>query len=155
RGIGRRYARSRRVPKTVTRPSRPRNVRAAMRSAPGTLVRVGIRPLVPQPTFSGTTMLDRRDRKRAPRGAGNSPPEMRARRRQTEALITVMADERAGALGMSRRQFMSTAAGTATALMALNVVGGCGGGGDSSSGGFAVSKCETRDPQAARERFRA
>jgi predicted TIM-barrel fold metal-dependent hydrolase len=65
-----------------------------------------------------------------------------------------MADERAKKLGLSRRQFLRTAAGTATALMAINIVNGCGDG-NGSSGGFAVDDCATRDPAAAREMFKS
>ena len=74
------------------------------------------------------------------------------RQRKIEELIRRMADERAAALGWSRRKFLSSACGTATALMALNLASGCS---DSSSGGFAVDDCATRDPAAAREQFSA
>jgi predicted TIM-barrel fold metal-dependent hydrolase len=69
--------------------------------------------------------------------------------RTIERLINEMADERARKLGWSRRQFLGSAAGMATALMAINIVSGCG------NGGFAVDDCATRDPDAARERFQA
>jgi predicted TIM-barrel fold metal-dependent hydrolase len=71
-----------------------------------------------------------------------------------ERLINEMSDERARKLGWSRRRFLSSAAGMATALMAINIVSGCGDG-DNGSGGFAVDDCATRDPAAARERFSA
>lgn len=75
------------------------------------------------------------------------------RQRRIEELVRRMADERAHALGWSRRRFLSSACGTATALMALNIASGCS---DSSSdGGFAVTDCATRDPEAARELFQA
>jgi len=97
------------------------------------------------------------------------------RQRQIERLIIQMADERARKLGWSRRKFLGSAAGMATALMAINIVSGCG---DSSSNhtpastltptptatptltptstpGFNVDDCATRDPEAARERFQA
>lgn len=74
------------------------------------------------------------------------------RQRQIEELTLSMADERARKLGVSRRSFLRSAAGTATALMALNIANGCGSDDD---GGFAVDECETRDPEAARERLRA
>jgi predicted TIM-barrel fold metal-dependent hydrolase len=74
------------------------------------------------------------------------------RQRRIEELIRSMADERARALGWSRRRFLSSACGTATALMALNLASGCS---DSSDGGFAVTDCATRDPAAAREVFDA
>jgi len=74
------------------------------------------------------------------------------RQRRIEELVRRMADERAAALGWSRRRFLQSACGTATALMALNIASGCS---DSSSGGFAVDDCATRDPAAAREAFKA
>src|SRR5215470_1080149 len=74
--------------------------------------------------------------------------------RTIERLINEMADERARKLGWSRRKFLGSAAGMATALMAINIVSGCGDG-NGSSGGFAVDDCATRDPAAARERFDA
>jgi predicted TIM-barrel fold metal-dependent hydrolase len=76
------------------------------------------------------------------------------KQKRTEELIHRMADERARKLGVSRRDFLRTAAGTATALMALNIVNGCGGD-DDGSGGFAVDDCATRDPEAARELFQS
>jgi uncharacterized protein len=81
------------------------------------------------------------------------PVPQTEKQRTVERLINRMADERARKLGWSRRKFLASAAGTATALMAVNIVSGCGG--DSSSGGFAVDDCATRDPEAARERFDA
>jgi predicted TIM-barrel fold metal-dependent hydrolase len=76
------------------------------------------------------------------------------KQRRIQTLIETMADERAKKLGLSRRQFLRTAAGTATALMAINIVNGCGDG-NGSSGGFAVDDCATRDPAAARETFKS
>jgi predicted TIM-barrel fold metal-dependent hydrolase len=76
------------------------------------------------------------------------------KQRAVERLINEMADERARKLGWSRRKFLGSAAGMATALMAINIVSGCGGDCDS-SGGFAVDDCATREPAAARERFGA
>ena len=77
------------------------------------------------------------------------------RQRAIERLIHEMADERARKLAWSRRKFLGSAAGMATALMAINIVSGCGDGGDGGEGGFAVDDCATRDPAAARERFKA
>src|SRR5262245_54031767 len=77
-----------------------------------------------------------------------------AKQKTVERLIIEMTDERARKLGWSRRRFLSSAAGMATALMAINIVSGCGDG-DNGSGGFAVDDCATRDPAAARERFSA
>jgi uncharacterized protein len=69
---------------------------------------------------------------------------------KVERLINEMADERARKLGWSRRRFLGSSAGMATALMALNIVSGC-----SESGGYNVDDCATRDPDAARDRFSA
>jgi len=80
------------------------------------------------------------------------PVPQNRRQRQIEELTLSMADERARKLGVSRRSFLRSAAGTATALMALNIANGCG---DDDDGGFAVDECHTRDPEAARERFQA
>jgi len=73
------------------------------------------------------------------------------RQRRTEKLVREMTEERARKLGWSRRRFLSSSAGMATALMALNLVNGCGD--DGEGGGFAVDDCATRDPAAARERL--
>jgi hypothetical protein len=83
------------------------------------------------------------------------PLPQNERQRKIEGLVRSMADERARKLGMSRRSFLRSAAGTATALMAINIASGCGGGDDGGGGGFAVDDCATRDPEAAREKFQA
>lgn len=75
------------------------------------------------------------------------PIPQTAKQRQVELLVDEMATERAKALGMSRRSFMRSSVGAATALAALNVVHGCGDDGD----GFQIDDCATRDPAAARE----
>src|SRR5581483_10564716 len=75
------------------------------------------------------------------------------RQRTVEELVRRMADERARALGWSRRRFLQSACGTATALAAINLASGCSDA--KSSGGFAVDDCATRDPDAARELFQA
>lgn len=90
------------------------------------------------------------------------------RQRRTEALINEMADERAAALGMSRRRFLQSRAGMAVALSALHVVYGCADDGDAgptstsstprsstttTEGGFAVDDEATRDLDAACELF--
>ncbi len=77
------------------------------------------------------------------------------KQRIIERLINAMASERARKLGWSRRRFLGSAAGMATALMAINIVSGCGEDGKGGQGGFAVDDCATRDPAAARERFEA
>lgn len=80
------------------------------------------------------------------------PVPQTRRQKQIEELTLSMADERARRLGMSRRSFLRSAAGTATALAALNIANGCGSDDD---GGFAVDECATADPEAAREQFAA
>lgn len=78
------------------------------------------------------------------------PIPQTAQQRRIEEVVRRMADERAGALGWSRRRFLQSTCGTATALMALNLASGCSNSGD---GGFAVTDCASRDPEAAREVF--
>jgi predicted TIM-barrel fold metal-dependent hydrolase len=82
------------------------------------------------------------------------PVPQTPQQKTVERLINEMSEERARKLGWSRRRFLSSAAGMATALMAINIVSGCGDC-DNGSGGFAVDDCATRDPAAARERFSA
>ncbi|MBM4267638.1 MAG: amidohydrolase [Deltaproteobacteria bacterium] len=84
-------------------------------------------------------------------GEFTPPPQSESQRKLGE-LVREMADERARKLGMSRRSFLQTSAGMATALMAINIVNGCGSS-DPVTGGFAVDDCATRDPAAARELF--
>jgi predicted TIM-barrel fold metal-dependent hydrolase len=74
------------------------------------------------------------------------PIPQTAEQKRVELLVEAMAAERAKALGMSRRSFMRSSVGTATALAALNLVHGCG----DDDGGFAIDDCATRDPDAAR-----
>lgn len=81
------------------------------------------------------------------------PVPQTPQQRRVEDLIRRMADERARKLGWTRRQFLSSACGRATALMALNIASGCSDA--KSDGGFAVDDCATRDPEAARELFQA
>lgn len=80
--------------------------------------------------------------------------------KHVEVLANEMADERAKKLGVSRRDFLRTAAGTATVMLAMNQVYGCG---DSSSdttgnpddGVFNVCEEDTRDPERAASVFDA
>ena len=52
--------------------------------------------------------------------------------KQVDALVQELADSRARKLGMKRRDFLRTAAGTATVMFAMNQIYGCGSdGGDS------------------------
>ena len=77
---------------------------------------------------------------------GEYPPVPQSpMQRRVEDKVNEMADERARALGVSRREFLSTSAGMATALAALNLVHGC------DDGGFQMDDCATRDPEAACE----
>jgi len=75
------------------------------------------------------------------------PIPQTAQQKQVEKMVEEMAAERAKALGVSRRAFLRSSAGTATALYALNTVYGCG----DDDGGFAVDECATIDEDVARE----
>ncbi len=75
-------------------------------------------------------------------------PQTREQKR-VERLVEEMAAVRAKALGMSRRSFLRSSAGMATALSALNIVHGCGD--DDGGGGFQIDECATLDPDSARE----
>ncbi len=77
------------------------------------------------------------------------PIPQTASQKRVEKLVDQMSAERAKALGVSRRSFLRSSAGMATALSALNIVYGCGD--DDDDGGFQVDDCATRDPAAARE----
>lgn len=67
---------------------------------------------------------------------------------QIRARILAAAEEGGRRLGVSRRDFLRSSAGMATAFAAINTVHGCGPG-----EGFVVDDCETRDPEGAREAF--
>jgi hypothetical protein len=82
------------------------------------------------------------------------PPPQSPKQKLIAQLVREMADERARKLGWSRRRFLQSAAGTATALVAINIASGCGSS-DPVTGGFAVDDCATRDPAAARELFKS
>src|SRR5215469_8943814 len=83
------------------------------------------------------------------------PVPQTPQQRQVEALVAELADRRARRLGMKRRDFLRTAAGTATVLYAMNQIYGCsdGGGGGSGGGAFNVCDADTTDPARARELF--
>ncbi len=84
---------------------------------------------------------------------GEFCPRPPTERQQTAArLLVVEADRRAKRLGMSRRDFLRTAAGTATAFMVLNKVHGLDQMGDNAA--FAVTREQCDDPEAARELFK-
>ena len=76
--------------------------------------------------------------------------ERRAARRRARCCIEE-ADRRAKRLGMSRRAFLRTAAGTATAYMVLNNVHGLDQTGDAAPLPVTPEQCD--DPEAARELF--
>lgn len=82
------------------------------------------------------------------------PEPQTEQQRRVEALVGRLADDRARRLGLSRRDFLRTAAGTATVMFAMNQVYGCNdGGGD--GGSFAICEADTTDPARAREVFSA
>jgi predicted TIM-barrel fold metal-dependent hydrolase len=79
------------------------------------------------------------------------PPNRK--QRLAAELLMEEADKRARRLGMSRRRFLRTAAGTATAYMVLNTVHGVASSGDAAVLPVRPEHCD--DPQAARELFQA
>ena len=79
------------------------------------------------------------------------PPN--ATQRAAAALLAEEADRRARRLGMSRRAFLRTAAGTATAYMVLNTVHGLDQTGDAAPLPVTAEQCD--DPEAARSLFTA
>src|SRR4030095_589533 len=76
------------------------------------------------------------------------PVPQTPQKKTVERLINEMSEERARKLGWSRRRFLSSAAGMATALMAINIVSGCGDC-DNGSGGFALDAPPHPDPADA------
>jgi predicted TIM-barrel fold metal-dependent hydrolase len=78
------------------------------------------------------------------------PPPETARDRRAAELFRTMVDERARRLGISRRDFVHSACGTATALLVMNQVYGCG---DDGGGGgrFDVDAGSTMDGSQACE----
>lgn len=104
------------------------------------------------------------------------PQPQTPQQKQVDALVQELAEQRARKLGMKRRDFLRTAAGTATVLFAMNQVYGCAG--DDGGGGmsatptstptqtptaspsptttpFDVCEEDTTDPERAREIFDA
>lgn len=75
------------------------------------------------------------------------------KQRAAAALLVEEADRRAKRLGMSRRAFLRTAAGTATAYMVLNTVHGLEQTGDAAPLPVTPEQCD--DPAAARSLFEA
>jgi len=81
------------------------------------------------------------------------PPPPTAKQRTVMRLVAEESDRRARKLGMTRRDFLRTAAGTATAYMVMNQVHGTAMAGDSAV--LPVTLEQTRDPSAAAEMFDA
>ncbi len=75
------------------------------------------------------------------------------KQKAVKKLLLEEASKRAKRLGMSRRQFLRTAAGTATAYMVMNTVHGLDQTGDAAV--LPVTKEQCDDPAAARELFKA
>jgi len=81
------------------------------------------------------------------------PRPANARQRLAARLLAEEADARARRLGLSRRDFLRTAAGTATAFMVLNTVHGLDRSGDAAVLPVRREHCD--DPAAGRELFEA
>ena len=82
-----------------------------------------------------------------------APPPPSAKQRKVIRLLDDEADKRAKRLGLTRRDFLRTAAGTATAYMVMNQVHGLANAGDSSV--LPVTMEQTVDPEAAAGLFDA
>jgi len=82
-----------------------------------------------------------------------SPPPPSDKQLKVMRLLDEEAEPRARKLGMSRRDFLRTAAGTATAYMVMNQVHGLAMAGDSAV--LPVTLEQTRDPVAAAQIFAA
>lgn len=72
------------------------------------------------------------------------PPKQSEAQKRVEDRILELADENAKHLGMSRRQFLQTSCGMATAFLAMNEIYG--------GGVFQVSAAEARDPEMMKVR---
>ena len=72
------------------------------------------------------------------------PPSQSNVQKQVEALTVEMADKNAKHLNMSRRQYLQTSCGMATAFLAMNQIYG--------GGVFQVNEAEARDPEMMLER---
>lgn len=75
------------------------------------------------------------------------PPKQSPKQQQLESRIKELADENAKYLGMSRRQFLQTSCGMATAFVAMKEIYG--------TDAFRVSDAEARDPEMMLERANA
>lgn len=82
-----------------------------------------------------------------------APPPPSTAQRQVMRLLHEEADVRARRLGLSRRDFLRTAAGTATAYMVMNQVHGMAMAGDGAV--LPVTLEQTQDPHAAAQMFSA
>ena len=80
-----------------------------------------------------------------------SPPN--AKQKKVMRMVEEEADKRAAKLGLSRRDFLRTAAGTATAYMVMNQVYGIAQAGDGAV--LPVTQEQTEDPEAAAQMFTA
>ena len=72
------------------------------------------------------------------------PPSQSNVQKKVEDLIVEMGDKNAKHLNMSRRQYLQTSCGMATAFLAMNTIYG--------GGVFQVSEAEARDPEMMLER---
>ena len=72
------------------------------------------------------------------------PPKQSNVQKKVEDLTIELADKNAKHLGMSRRQFLQTSCGMATAFLAMNEIYG--------GGVFQVNEAEARDPEMMLER---
>ena len=72
------------------------------------------------------------------------PPKQSNLQKKVEKRMVELADENAKYLGLSRRQFLQTSCGMATAFLAMNEIYG--------GGVFKVSEAEARDPEMMLER---
>ena len=72
------------------------------------------------------------------------PPSQSNVQKQVEALTVEMADKNAKHLNMSRRQYLQTSCGMATAFLAMNQIYG--------GGVFKVNEAEARDPEMMLDR---
>ena len=72
------------------------------------------------------------------------PPKQSDIQKKVEKRTVELADKNAKFLGMSRREFLQTSCGMATAFMAMNEIYG--------GGVFKVSEAEARDPEMMLER---
>ncbi|MEE2674449.1 MAG: amidohydrolase family protein [Myxococcota bacterium] len=79
------------------------------------------------------------------------PPAPNAKQRAAAKLYVAESEKRARRLGMTRREFMQTAAGTATAFMVLNTIHGLPS--HASEAVLPVTPEQCDDPEAARELF--